>query len=65
MYLKDRDEIIVTVELTAPAIVDVTFTYELIDGTATAPDDYIIPSNLAGVISKNGSSNSITIKNRK
>ena len=59
---EDRDEIIVTVELTAPAIVDVTFTYELIDGTATAPDDYIIPSNLAGVISKYGSSNSITIK---
>ena len=59
---ENGDEIIVTVELTAPAIVDVTFTYELISGTATAPDDYIIPSNLAGVISKNGSSNSITIK---
>ena len=59
---ENADEIIVTVELTEPAIVDVTFTYELIDGSATVADDYTVPSNLAGVISKNSTSNSITIK---
>ena len=58
---ENGNEIIVTVELTTPAIVDVTFTYEIIAGTATAIEDYNIPSNLAGVISKNGRSNSITI----
>ncbi len=59
---EDGDEIIVTVGLTASAIVDVTFKYELIDGTATADDDYTVPSNLAGVIPEGSTSNSITIK---
>ena len=58
---EDVNQLVVAVELTPQAITDVTFTYEIIDGTTTAGEDYTIPDDLTGEIITGSSEDSITI----
>ena len=54
-------EIEVTVALTGPTSSNVTFAYEIVDGTAIVGTDYTLPSNLTGMIQTGSTEDSITI----
>ena len=43
-------EVEITVELSGPTGSEVSFNYEIIDGTTTAGSDYTLPDDLSGVI---------------
>ena len=54
-------EVEITVELSGPTGFAVSFTYEIIDGTTTAGEDYTVPDDLSGMIQAGSTEDSLTI----